>query len=467
MHIASPNPKSPFGTYDFRGRLGLDFTLGTVERVGRFLPGVLKAKKILVGRDARATSPDMAAALIKGLTESGARVTDMELATTPMVYHFTAVKNFDASVQITASHNPPEYNGLKISRKGSLPFDTASLQKIKVLVDDKNSKPEPVANSKGCVQTADYTDEFIRYLEKWKSDFSCLRFAVDATDGSTGLIAAKLFGNTKNVTLLNCGHQGDFHKKFGPNPLEAAIRKQLSKIVRDNKLDLGIIFDGDGDRVMFVDETGGFVQPDYLIPVLARHFLATNPAARVVHDIRTSRGATAALRADGAVPIIWKVGHVFLKEMLRETDSVCGGELAGHYYFRDFHNCDSAEVASLIILGQFAKARRNGVRTFSQFIEKIRCHPNSGETNHVIADEKKGRSIAAVRDAALKLGGTPLAIYGFDGIRLDFPHWWINVRKSNTEPFVRLILEADTQELFDTLFPFFEKVLKPFVNKKI
>ena len=458
-HFHSGQAESPFRTYDFRGVYGLDFTLETVYRAGRHLPKLLNAERVLVGRDARLTSPEISEALIRGLTDAGAGVVDMGKATTPMVYHFTAARGFDASVQVTASHNPPEYNGLKFSKRGALPVGAHNgLRELEALVNAAK-QPKPVAAGEtGNVETADFADEFVHDLRPWQSDYSNVRFAVDASDGVSGLIAGKLFG--KKAVLLNCEPDGNF-PNHGPNPLEPESREQLRKTVLKNKLDLGVIFDGDGDRAMFVDEKGGFVQSDFLIPVIARHFLAREPGAIVAHDIRTSRGAIEALRRDGAVPVMWKVGHVFLKELIRDTRAVCGGELAGHYYFRDFHCCDSAEIATLIVLEQFANAKRRGA-TFSQFIEGIRCYANSGEMNYGI--KRKDEAIYAVRDAALALGGTPLAVHAFDGLRYDFPRWWVNVRKSNTEPYVRLIIEAETPGLLASVRQTLAGALKPFAK---
>jgi len=259
--------------------------------------------------------------------------------------------------------------------------------------------------------------------------------AVDCSDGVAGLVARDLLCET--FVYLNETPDGRF-PHHAPNPLEATNRAQLTEAVRAGALDGGVIFDGDADRVMFVDETGAFVQPDYLIPVIARAFLAREPGATVIHDIRTSRGAIEALQRDGARTVMGKVGHAFAKVALRETGATCGGELAGHYYFRDFYCCDSGELAAVLVLNALAAAKRQGV-SFSGLIAPIRRYANSGETNFHVED--KDAAITAIL-AALERFGAPLAMYTFDGVRVEFSEWWMNVRKSNTEPYLRVIAEA-------------------------
>ena len=435
-----------FKAYDMRGTFGKDFDLATVRRVGAALPQVVGGRRWLVGRDCRATSPAVRDALVAGLQAAGAEVTDLGPATTPMVYFATAQGDFDGSVQITASHNPPSDNGLKVSRRGALPVGYSSgLAEVERLMAEIG-RARPLDAPQAAVGR-DASSCQIRELKNFKGDyvawlkdhagggFAGLRFAVDCSDGMAGILAHDLFG--PDAVYLNDTPDGRF-PHHSPNPLLAEAREQLSAAVREKGLDCGVIFDGDADRCMFVDETGAFIQPDYLIPVLA----ATYPErGTVIHDVRTSRAAIEAIRAEGFAPVMGKVGHAFAKVLLRETGAVCGGELAGHYYFRDFFHCDSGELAALRLLGAFARAKAEG-RSVSQFLAPItRKYANSGEMNFTVDDKPSAiaRVLAAARGLGEETGRSDI-----DGYRLEYAEGWVSVRQSNTEPLLRLLVECDT-----------------------
>ena len=448
-----------FKAYDMRGEFERDFDLDTVYRIGRWLPHVLDARRWLIGRDARLSSPAVRDALCRGLTEAGCTVDDMGLATTPMVYFFTAREGYDASVQITASHNPASHNGMKVSRAGARPVGyTSGLAEVEAKV--ASGALPPTAAQPGARHEVDYCDAFIEWMSAFRADLSGLRYAVDCSDGVVGLFIHDLLGD--GPIYLNDVPDGTF-PHHSPNPLEAASREQLAQVVRAQQLDAGVIFDGDADRVMFVDETGAFVQPDYLIPIIARTFLKREPGATVIHDVRTSRGAIEALQADGARTVMGKVGHAFAKVLLRETGAVCGGELAGHYYFRDFFCCDSGELAALLVLAALADAKRRGV-SFSALMAPICRYANSGELNYRIAD--KDRAIEAVLAAADAWSGGA-ARCDIDGVRLDDADGWFSVRKSNTEPYLRLIVETRDAELLRERLDVLEAALAPFVDKNM
>lgn len=437
-----------------RGQFGVDFDLDLVYRIGRWLPVLLQARRVLVGRDARLTSEAIRDALCRGLMESGCAVEDMGLATTPMVYFFTAQKGYEASVQITASHNPADHNGMKVSRAQAVPVGYDSgLGELEMHVRSGALPPPQTGGSYAVVQ---YREAFVTWLRAHTPDLSGLRYAVDCSDGVAGLIIRDVLGEAP--VYLNEIPDGAF-PHHAPNPLEVENCEQLMQVVREKQLDVGVIFDGDADRVMFVDENGAFIQPDYLIAVLAAQLLPHEPKDPIViHDIRTSRGVIEALMRYGAQPLMGKVGHAFAKKLLRESGAVLGGELAGHYYFRDFYCCDSGEFAALIILGAVAEAKKQGV-TFSQLVSPVRCYANSGEINFRI--EKKDQAINAVRQA-LDVFGEPTAYYDFDGIRIEYAEWWMNVRKSNTEPYLRLIVEAGTAQMLQERLTLLRQTLEPF-----
>jgi phosphomannomutase len=443
-----------FKAYDMRGVFGVDFDLEMVYRIGRWLPVILDAKCVLVGRDARLTSDAIRDELCRGLVDSGCAVDDMGLSTTPMVYFFTARQGYEASIQITASHNPANYNGMKVSRAKAVPVGYDSgLGELETRV---RSNLLPPVQSGGFCSKVQYRDEFVAWLRSHKPDLSGLRYAVDCSDGMAGLVIRDVLGD--QPLYLNEVPDGRF-PHHAPNPLEVENCQELMQLVKAQQLDVGVIFDGDADRVMFVDERGAFIQPDYLIFVIAQQLLKQEPAGSIVlHDIRTSRGVIEALIRIGAKPVMGKVGHAFAKKLLRELGAVVGGELAGHYYFRDFFCCDSGELAALIVLGALAEAKRQGL-TLSQLIAPLHCYANSGELNFRI--EKKDEAIEAVRQA-LEAFGPPTAYYDFDGIRVEYAEWWLNIRKSNTEPYLRLIVEARDGAMLAARLTWLRQTVEPF-----
>ena len=282
-------------------------------------------------------------------------------------------------------------------------------------------------------------DDYVAWLSAHGGDRSGLRFAVDCSDGAAGILAKKLF---PDAVVINDVPDGNF-PHHSPNPLKAEAREQIAALVREQGLDCGVIFDGDADRAMFVDERGEFIQPDYLIPVIAETF---GERGAVIHDVRTSRAAIERLGELGFTPVMGKVGHAFAKVLLRETKAVCGGELAGHYYFRDFVHCDSGELAALRILSAFAAAKREGKSVSAFMAPLLDKYANSGEVNFVVED--KASAIRRVLDAAATLA-VETGRSEIDGYRLEYAEGWISVRQSNTEPYLRLIVECDTRERLD------------------
>ncbi len=426
-----------FKAYDIRGVYGDGLDEDMAYRVGRHLPELLGGRRALVGRDARLSSPSLSEALLRGLSDAGCDADDMGLASTPMVYYFTAEKGYDFSIQVTASHNPPEYNGLKISRAGARPvgYDTGLADLERAVAD-----PLPPAVAKGRVTKVDYRGEFIDFLRPWVPDLSGLRLVVDCSDGMASLVVRDLFGNGPRYVAASPDGSFPHH---APNPFEPDGRTLVVKTVRETKADAGVIYDGDADRMMLIDEKGDFVRPDLMIGVMALPFLRREPGATILHDIRTSRGVTEFLRENGAKTAMWKVGHAFAKVKMRELGAAFGGELAGHYYFRDFHWCDSGELASLVALGELAAARRRGV-SLSGLVAPIDRYANTGELNFRIEDKAGAMERLCEHFVSRE---EPSALYDFDGYRVEYPDWWFNVRPSNTEPYLRLIVEARTPDM--------------------
>lgn len=430
---------SAFKAYDIRGVYNQDFDKDTVYKVGFFLGRLMNTREVAVGRDVRVSSPEIHDALIKGITDSGIDAWDLGLCTTPMVYFATVHLNAGASVQITASHNPKQYNGLKISRAKAIPVGVDSgLVELENMV---NTLPVVPASVKGKVFQKNVKDDYIAFLKGFLPDLSGLKIAMDCSNGMSSILVHEVFGDKPSYIYDTLDGTFPNHE---PNPLVEENSKDLSALVLKTKSDVGVMYDGDADRVIFIDDKGRFLQPDYVTAVIGSYFLAKEKG-KVLVDIRTSRSTTEYLQKKGASEvIIWKVGHSFAKAKIREEKCIFGGELAGHYYFRDFFNCDSGMLASLIVLQSICKIKKEG-RTFSSLMDEIIKYPNSGETNF-----KLDRKDEAMDDIATTYRSRkPDRILDFDGYRMDWPTWWFSVRKSNTEPYLRLICEASTKEELD------------------
>lgn len=436
-----------FHAYDIRGVYNVDFDKDVAYKVGYFLPELLSAGKVLVGRDCRASSDEIHDYLLKGITDAGADVYDIGLSTTPMVYFGTANFGFKASVQITASHNPAEYNGMKVSRENALPVGLDNgLGQIKEWIEA--GRPCPPADGKGSVHQMDIRKEYLEFLLRYKGDWSGLNIAMDVSNGMASLFVRGIFGDQPSYIYEELDGTFPNHE---PNPLVQKNVEALKALVAQTKADVGVIYDGDADRVMFVDENSRFISPDLMIAVLGHYFLEERGEKGIVlQDIRSSKAVGEYLAPMGGVMQTWKVGRAFAARKLRETDGVYGGELAGHYYFRDFFYSDSGLLASVLILNVVAKMKAQGV-SLSQLIARIEKYRNSGEINFRLED-KKG-AMDAVRDHFMA-EEKATAYMDFDGYRVEFPEWWFNIRPSNTEPYLRFLCEATSQELLE------EKVTK-------
>lgn len=441
-----------FKAYDIRGVYNRDFDKDDVYKVGFFLPRLLGAKTVLVGRDVRESSEEVFEYLCRGITDAGADVHSIGLATTPMVYFATAKLGYDGSVQITASHNPKQYNGLKISKKGALPVGAETgLKELERMVSEE---PIELADEKGEVKEIDVKQQYLDFFAPYVPDTSILDLSIDNSNGMANILIKDLLGYEPHY--LYDVLDGSF-PNHEPNPLVEENVEDLKKAVKENGSDLGIIFDGDADRVMFVDENGRFIQPDIITAVLGSYFLKQEKGY-ILQDIRTSRSTTEYLERMGAKVFTWKVGHSHAKAKMKELPAIFGGELAGHYYFRDFFNCDSGILACLILLQVAVENKKQG-RTFSSLIDEIITYETSGETNFKI--EKKDEAIEALKKEYTE-NHTPDKVLDFDGYRIEFADWWFNVRPSNTEPYLRLVVEARTKELLSEKFDELSKIIRSF-----
>ena len=353
-----------FKAYDIRGEWGTDLNEEIAYRIGFFLHRILDVKTVLVGRDMRLSSDTLFEQLTRGITDSGVNVDDIGLSTTPMVYWSTARFGYDASVMITASHNPKHHNGLKISRTNALPvgYDTG-LNKLEALVESQETCI-PVAQ-RGTLRPIEVKDEYLQFQRSFVGDLSNLNIGVDCSNGMSSIFVHDLIGKAHYINDIP---DGTF-PNHEPNPLEAESQQQIKELVKKEGCDIGLLFDGDADRITFIDEKGNFISPDLMIAFLGNYFLGERHEQGIVlQDIRSSRAIQEYLDRYHAEVVTWRVGRAYAALKLRELDGVYGGELAGHYYFRDFYYSDSALMAASIVLRLLAefKAKGRGTRLLSQ-----------------------------------------------------------------------------------------------------
>lgn len=446
--------RKAFKAYDIRGVYNKDFDGNDVYKIGFFLPAILNAETVLVGHDVRVSSPEILEFLCKGITDSGADVHVAGECTTPMIYWATAKFSYQASVMITASHNPAHYNGLKISGADALPvgFDSG-LSELLELAENADICPVSIP---GTYTNFGFKKEYLDFLSAYKTDLSGLKIAIDCSNGMASLLIRELFGNTPHYIYEQ--RDGTF-PNHQPNPLEEENVEDLKKLVLEKKCDIGLIFDGDADRVMFVDERGKFIQPDMLIAVLADHYAAKGMTGKAIQDIRTSKSVTEYVEKKGFTMEMWRVGRAYAALKLREIDGIFGGELAGHYYFRDFYFSDSAYLAALIILNEVKKNKSKGI-SLSEMIDSISRYCGTGEINFHI--DRKTDAMETLR-MAFTAAEKPTAFFDFDGYRIEFEDWWFNVRPSNTEPYLRFLAEARNPEILEDRKRRALKILEPFI----
>ncbi len=443
-----------FHAYDIRGIYGVDLTDALAYKIGYFIPRLLGADKVLVGRDCRVSSEAVRDSLVQGILDAGSDVWDIGLSSTPMVYFGTAMHGFKASVQITASHNPPQYNGMKVSREDALPVGLESgLGQIRDWIEA--GEPTTAAERRGELHRIDILDEYLEYMRRFKGDYGNLKIAFDLSNGMSNLFAKQVFGDGPEYIFDTIDGRFPNHD---PNPLVAKNVEPLKEKVRSSGADIGLIFDGDADRVMFVDDKARFVAPDLVIALMAIYFCDMKGAKspRVLQEIRSSKSVGEFLERYGAELHTWKVGRAFAAPKLREIDGLWGGELAGHYYYKDFFYSDSGLLSSLIVLNIVSELKKRGI-SLSEQIDSMDSYYNSGEINFRVED--KAAAMEAVREhfAAKQ---KPLRTMDFDGYRLEFDGWWFNIRPSNTEPYLRFICEAHTEDTLKSIITETEELLR-------
>jgi len=423
-----------FKAYDVRGKVPGELNPESVYRIGRAYAEWLKPKRIAVGRDIRHSSQELADALTRGLNDSGVDVIDIGLGGTECVYFATFSLGLDGGVMVTASHNPPDYNGLKFVREQSRPISgDTGLQEIRQLAEAGRFTNTAVRGTNVAFDIMpSWRDHVLGYVDVAR--LKPLSFVCNAGNGGAGLALDLLEDRLPfRFTKVHHDANGDFPNGV-PNPMLEQNREVTARSVRLAKADMGIAWDGDFDRCFFFDEQGRFIEGYYIVGLLASTFLEHHRGARIVHDPRLTWNTQNVVRNAGGVPVQCKSGHAFMKHCMREADAIYGGEMSGHHYFRDFSYCDSGMIPWVVMSQALS---RTGKPLSSLVDERIRQFPSSGEINRRISDTEG--AIAAVR--ARYVPGS-VKVENVDGLSVEHPRWRFNLRTSNTEPLIRLNVET-------------------------
>src|SRR5260221_298082 len=420
---------SCFKAYDVRGRIPTELNEDLVYKIGGSYAGFVKPRRVAVGRDIRATSQTLSAALIRGLNDSGVDVEDIGLCGTEGVYFATFSAKLDGGIMVTASHNPPDYNGLKFVREGSRPISAdTGLQQMRAMIE--GGQLPPLARQPGTVRPLDISERYLEHLLGYvkSARLRRLKVVVNAGNGGAGLGVAQLQPPLPFEFIKMHPHPDTSFPNGVPNPMLEENRRSTVEAMRASGADIGLAWDGDFDRCFFFDEHGGFVEGYYLVGLLAEAFLKRYPGARIVHDPRLTWNTIDIVRRCGGKAVMCRSGHAFIKQSMREVDAVYGGEMSAHHYFRDFAYCDSGMIPWLLVLAVMCETGK----TLGELVgERQRLFPASGEINREIADVKAVTARVHDHYAAAALG-----VDHTDGLSMEFYHRRLNLLASNNEPLV-------------------------------
>jgi phosphomannomutase len=429
-----------FKAYDVRGRMPDEINETIARDIGRAYAAFVKPKRVAVGYDIRLSSPSLATALKAGLKEGGSDVLDIGLWGTEAVYFATFAEQLDGGIMVTASHNPPDYNGMKFVREQSRPISADTGLKDMAALIESGKLPPPAAKP-GTEQKLDirkrYIDHLLSYVDPKK--LRKLKVVVNAGNGGAGL-AIDLLEPHLPFQFVKVNHAPDGTFPNGiPNPMLLENQSATADAVRRNGADLGLAWDGDYDRCFFFDEQGTFIEGYYLVGLLAEMFLKREPGARIVHDPRLTWNTIDIVTQNGGTPVLCKSGHAFIKAKMREVDGAYGGEMSAHHYFREFAYCDSGMIPWLLVLQALCERGQ----TLSQLVgERMKQFPASGEINRHLKTDAKS-VLAGVQKRYEKTART---VDFTDGLSMEFDTWRFNLRGSNTEPLVRLNVESRGDE---------------------
>ncbi len=431
---------SAFKAYDVRGRIPDEINESLAYEIGQAYCAFVKPRRVAVGYDIRLSSPALAKALKRGLLDSGCDVFDIGLWGTEGSYFATFAEGLDGGIMVTASHNPADYNGMKLVREQARPISgDTGLQQMRALIESRSLPPK--AATAGVERPLDLRAKYLEHLLSYvdRSKLRRLKVVVNAGNGGAGLIVDQIEPFLP-FEFVKVNHQPDGTFPNGiPNPMLLENQAATADVVRRTKADIGLAWDGDYDRCFFFDEQGQFIEGYYLVGLLAEVFLKREPGARIVHDPRLTWNTQDLVRRHGGVPVLCKSGHAFIKQKMREVDGAYGGEMSAHHYFRRFSYCDSGMIPWLLVLQVMCERGQS----LSELVgERMRLFPASGEINRRLNGDPKailGRVRALYESKSVAIDLT-------DGLSLEFPQWRFNLRSSNTEPLVRLNVESRGNE---------------------
>jgi phosphomannomutase len=424
-----------FKAYDVRGRVPEELDEDIAYRIGRAYAAFVKPRTVAVGRDIRQSSPSLTAALVKGLTDSGVDVLDIGVGGTELSYFATFSRKLDGGIMVTASHNPPNYNGMKFVREGSRPISAdTGLQEMRALAERNAFGPASAATGK--VRQIDIKPEYIEHLLSYVDPkaLAPLKIVVNAGNGGAGPIVDLLEPHLP-FRFVKMFHEPDGSFPNGvPNPMIEENRAVTMKRLRAEHADLGIAWDGDYDRCFLFDELGQFIEGYYIVGLLAQTFLAKTPGERIVHDPRLTWNTLDIVSRFGGKAVQSKSGHAFIKQRMREVDAAYGGEMSAHHYFRKFSYADSGMIPWLLVTEIMSERKTS----LSQLVgERMRSFPASGEINRKVKD-----AAAVIARVEGEYTRRAIAVDRTDGLSVEFPEWRFNLRSSNTEPLLRLNVES-------------------------
>lgn len=428
---------SIFKAYDIRGTYPDQVDERIAFDIGAAMVRFLGAKRLVVGRDMRTMAPSVQDAVIEGMLSQGCDVVDIGLASTPMGYYAIGKIPCDGGLVVTASHNPKQYIGFKLCRKEARPMSAdTGIKDIERMVKAGGMQPAAKAGKRDFV---DVKKDFVDHIANFAKGIKPMSIVVDYANGMGAHESPAIFAKIPGlqVEALYPELDGTF-PNHEANPLKESNLDDLRRAVKARKATLGLSFDGDADRCAFVDEEGRTVHADLITVILARGMLQRHPGKGIIYDLRSSKVVPEEIVKLGGRPVRERVGHSFMKETMRRTDCIGGGELSGHFYFAENYYTDCGVLAAILVLNQLSQEGK----TLKQAADPLRKYFGTGEVNFKVAD----------KDALMKAVEKKFAdgvIDHLDGVTVTYPTWWVNVRPSNTEPFLRMCLEADTKQLME------------------